>query len=397
MTDSVVAVIGLGAMGAGIAEVFAKAGHSVVGIDYNDEALARGRGVLTKSVDRAVAKEKMTAEERTALLDRITWTTSTPDGVREASLVVEAVNENQDLKASIFRQADEHAPADAILATNTSSLSIAGIAAATNRPAQVLGIHFFNPAPVQKLVEVIRAPRTSDATTERALELLRGVGKSPIVCTDRAGFIVNYLLLGYLNHAVRLYQDGFADRDTIDALMVEKAGYPMGPFTLMDMIGLDVAESALARMHAETGDRLHAPAALLTQLTIAGMLGRKSGEGFYPHPEAGDRSAVAWADVDLPTREDELPMKLVAPYLNDVLGMVERRYATPSDIDTGMALGCRMPKPFDVIAEMGPVALLEAQRAIYAESGEPGHRPTQLLTKLAAADDPAAALAALRG
>ncbi|MGJ3509124.1 3-hydroxyacyl-CoA dehydrogenase NAD-binding domain-containing protein [Enemella sp. A6] len=397
MTEAVVAVIGLGAMGAGIAEVFAKAGHPVVGIEYNDEALERGRGILSTSVDRAVAKDKLSAEDRDALLERITWTTSTPDGVREADLVIEAVNENPDLKASIFSVVDQHAPADAVLATNTSSLSITAIAAATSRPEQVIGIHFFNPAPVQKLVEVIRAPRTGAATIERAVELLRAVGKSPIVCADRAGFIVNYLLLGYLNHAARLYQDGFADRDVMDAVMVEQAGYPMGPFTLLDMVGLDVAHSALVRMHSETGDRLHAPAAVLTQLVAAGMLGRKTGRGFHNHQEGSDEGPVTWAEIDVPTREAELPMALVAPYLNDVLNMVGRRYATPNDIDTGMALGCRMPKPFDVIAEIGPVALLEAQRAIHAETGEPAHRPARLLEELAAADDPAAALTALRG
>lgn len=399
MTNSDVAIIGLGAMGAGIAEVFAKAGHRVVGIEYNDAALERGRSILTRSVDTAVKKEKLTAEERDALLDRITWTTSTPEGVRNAALVVEAVNENAELKESIFRVVDEHAPEGAVLATNTSSLSITRIAAATKRPENVIGIHFFNPAPVQKLVEVIHTPATSAQTVERAVEMLRAVGKSPIVCSDRAGFIVNYLLLGYLNHAVRLYQDGFAGRDEIDRAMVEQAGYPMGPFTLLDLVGLDVAHSALARMHEETGDRLHAPAAVLTQLTEGGMLGRKTGRGFYAHPEVSEQDdAVTWAEIPgLATREDELPMTLVAPYLNDALEMVNRRYATPGDIDTGMSLGCRMPKPFDVIAEIGPRNLLVAQQQLFAETAEPGHRPSRLLEQLAAADDPNAALAILRG
>lgn len=382
-------------MGAGIAEVFAKAGHPVIGIEYNDEALTRGQQILNRSLDRAVAKGKLSEEDAAATRDRFHFTTDMAE-VSGAAFIIEAVNENPELKASIFRALDEHAPADAVLATNTSSLSITAIAAVTDRPEKVVGVHFFNPAPVQSLVEVIRTVRTDDASVDRVLELLRGVGKNPIRCADRAGFVVNALLVAYLNRAVVLYQNGFATREEIDAAMVDRAGYPMGPLTLLDMIGLDVAHAVLVRMYEETRDRLHAPAALLTQLVEAGMFGRKSGQGFYTYADGQVTDAPGPVPAVRESRADELPMALVAGYLNDALRMVEQNYASTADIDTGMSQGCRMPRTFDVVDELGPQTVLAAQQALFAESAEPGHRPSRLLEQLAGAPDPSAALAALR-
>lgn len=387
-----VAVIGLGTMGAGIAEVFARAGLDVIGIEYNDQALERGRGIITKSTDRAVSKGKLSEADRDTLLGHITWSTTRGD-VSGADLVVEAVNENLDLKREIFRDVDAAAPEHAILATNTSSLSVTDIAAATKDPGRVLGVHFFNPAPVQKLVEVIRTLHTREDIIATVTELLTSFGKSPIVCGDQAGFIVNALLIPYMGSAIRLYNDGFATREQIDEAMVA-AGNPMGPLTLSDLVGNDVSLAVCERMYEQTKNPLQAPPPLLSQMVSAGFLGRKTGRGFYDYAEGVDNGPL----VPEPpaTRADELPGRLLAEYLNEVLRMVQTNYARPDDIDTGMTLGCRMPKPFDQLAEMGPAEVLRLQQQIFAETAQPAHRPVRLLEQLAAADDPQAALAELR-
>lgn len=389
-----VAVLGLGTMGAGIAEVFARAGFTVRGIEYDDAALERGRGIITKSTDRAVAKGKLAEADRDALLGRLHFSTSRADA-SDCQLVIEAVNENLELKTSIFRDLDQIVAPDAILATNTSSLSITAIAAAVTDPGRVLGVHFFNPAPVQTLVEVIRTIHTDDAVVERLTALLRDLGKSPVVCGDRAGFIVNALLVPYLGSACRLYADGFASREDLDAAMVEGAGYPMGPLTLMDLVGNDVCLAVLERMYDETKDRTMAPAPLLTQMVTAGLLGRKSGRGFYAYAE----DASDWpGPVRTPRspRTDEVSDRLVADLLNQAIRMVETGYASVDDIDTGMAEGCRMPRPFQVLADLGPAHVLEVQRRTFDETAEPGHRPSRLLEQLAGAADGAAAVADLR-
>lgn len=397
-----VAVIGLGTMGAGIAEVFARAGLAVHGIEYDDSALDRGRGILQKSTDRAVARQKLTAEEQTALLDRIEFTTDTAAGVRDADLVIEAVHEDLELKTRIFRTVDAAAPAGAILASNTSSLSVTAIAAAVADPSRVLGVHFFNPAPVQTLVELIRTVHTSEQNLARLAELLRGLGKSPIVCGDRAGFIVNALLVPYLGSAIRLYENGFCTREELDQAMVEQAGYPMGPLTLTDLVGNEVTLAVLERMYEETRDRLTAPPSLLRQLVTAGWHGRKTGRGFYSYPaDPAADSADGSADqgpVRPPrgSRAGELPDRLVCEYLNNCLRMVEVGYASVDDIDTGMVEGCRMPPPFEVLATLGPRHVLEVQRRTFAETAEPGHRPTLLLEQLAQVENPGSAIDELR-
>ncbi|OYO14802.1 3-hydroxyacyl-CoA dehydrogenase [Enemella evansiae] len=382
-------------MGAGIVEVFARAGLTVRGIEYNDQALERGRAILQKSTDRAVAKEKLTADEQTALLGRIEFTTDTAAGVTDADLVIEAVNENLELKTSIFQTIDEAAPKTAILASNTSSLSVTAIAAAVADPSRVLGVHFFNPAPVQTLVELIRTVHTSDQTIQRMADLLRGLGKSPIVCGDRAGFIVNALLVPYLGSAIRLYENGFCTREELDQAMVEQAGYPMGPLTLTDLVGNDVTLAVLERMYDETKDRLTAPPSLLRQLVTAGWHGRKSGRGFYSYAEGGGEDP---GPVPPPrgSRAGELPDRLVAEYLNNCLRMVEVGYASVDDIDTGMVEGCRMPPPFEVLATLGPKHVLDVQRRTFDETAEPGHRPALLLEQLAQVENPAAAIDELR-
>jgi len=377
-----VAVIGLGTMGAGIAEVFARAGHLVHGIEYDEGAVARGRAILADSTRRAVAKDKLTGAERDALLARVDFGTELAQ-VSDCAVVVEAVSENLELKKAIFATVDGLAPVDALLATNTSSLSITEIAASTKRPERVVGVHFFNPAPVQRLVEVISTVCTSAGAVEQARSLLTAVGKTPIFCGDRAGFVVNALLVGYLNRAVRLYGDGWAAAERLDQIMVERAGYPMGPLTLLDLVGLDVTLAVVERLWDESRSGVHAPAPLLRQLVAAGRLGRKTGQGFYDYVDGSPGPSVASGSRRRLDRSDELPDALVAPYLNDAVRMVEVGYATATDIDTGMSLGCRMPRPFDVLTELGPARVLRAQQAVFAETAEPAHRPSALLVELA--------------
>ncbi len=387
-------VIGLGTMGAGIAEVFAREGWRVYGIDRDQAALDRGHQILASSTDRAVAKGKLSPSDRDALLARISVHTDLDDA-SEVDLVVEAAVEDVQTKRDIFADLGARFGAEVILATNTSSLSVTEIASAAAHPERVVGLHFFNPAPVQQLVEIVTTVHTADTVSEQIGSIVDQLGKVAIQCGDRAGFVVNRLLVGYLNRAIRLLQDGFASRDEIDQVMVTSAGYPMGPFELCDLVGLDVVLAVVEQIWSETRDRIDAPAPLLRQLVAAGRLGRKSGLGFGTATEP-DPSAQVNRARRRETRVDELPGALVLPYLNEALRMVESGYASCDDIDTGMQLGCRMPGPFDLIAEIGVVPVLTAQQMIFAETAEPAHRPCHLLEQLAAADDPAAALAALR-
>ena len=285
-----IGVIGLGTMGAGIAEVFARNGYAVIGVELDADAAERGRGHLEHSTGRAVARGKMTEDEQTELLGRITLTTSMDD-IKDADLVVEAVVESLEVKKEIFRRLDGIVRDDAVLATNTSSLSVTEISTANAKPGRVIGVHFFNPAPVQNLVEVVRTVVTEPQVLADLQGLLARLGKSPVVCGDKAGFIANTLLFGYLNHAVAMYEGHYATREDIDAAMRFGCGYPMGPLALLDLIGLDTAYEILDTMYKQGRDRLHAPAPILKQMVTAGLLGRKSGRGFYTYAEP-DSSAV---------------------------------------------------------------------------------------------------------
>jgi len=297
-----VGVIGLGTMGAGIAEVFARNGHSVIGVEVGDAAVQRGREHLEHSTGRAVKREKMTQEQADELLGRITLTTEMKD-LADADLVVEAVVESLEVKKSIFRRLDDIVRPDAVLATNTSSLSVTEISTANARPGRVVGVHFFNPAPVQDLVEIIRTVVTEPDVLADVQSLLVDLGKNPVVCGDKAGFIANTLLFGYLNHAVAMYEGKYASREDIDAAMRFGCGYPMGPLALLDLIGLDTAYEILDTMYKQGRDRLHAPAPILKQYVTAGLLGRKSGRGFYTY-EAPD-SPVVVADAHTPSADDK--------------------------------------------------------------------------------------------
>jgi 3-hydroxybutyryl-CoA dehydrogenase len=285
-----VGVVGLGTMGAGIVEVFAREGLTVVGVEPTEDALERGRGHLTHSTDRAVRRGKLSEADRDALVGRVRFTTSMED-LADVDLMIEAVPERLDLKQEIFAAADKICRADAVLATNTSSLSVTDISVATTRPHAVIGMHFFNPAPVLRLVEVVRTVVTQQDVVDDVTELARRLGKTPVVIGDKAGFIANALLFGYLNHAVSMLESHYATREDIDAAMRLGCGYPMGPLALLDLIGLDTAYEILDTMYRQSRDRLHAPAPIIKQMVTAGQRGRKTGRGFYTY-EAPDSPKV---------------------------------------------------------------------------------------------------------
>jgi 3-hydroxybutyryl-CoA dehydrogenase len=297
-----IGVVGLGTMGAGIAEVFARNGFSVIGVEINDEAVERGRQHLEHSTGRAVQRGKLSEDDQAALMGRVAFTTSLKDLV-DADFVVEAVVESLDIKKSIFRELEGIVKPETILATNTSSLSVTEISTANLHPGRVIGVHFFNPAPVQNLVEIIRTVVTEPEVLEDVKGLVGRLGKSPVICGDRAGFIANTLLFGYLNHAASMFEQRFATREDIDAAMRFGCGYPMGPLALLDLIGLDTAYQILDTMYKQGRDRLHAPTPILKQLVTAGFLGRKTGRGFYTYE--GPDSPLVVADAHTPDAEHQ--------------------------------------------------------------------------------------------
>jgi 3-hydroxybutyryl-CoA dehydrogenase len=291
MTIARVGVVGLGTMGAGIAEVVARHGYQVTAVEYDHASLDRGSASIVGSTDRAVARGKLSAEEQEALLGRITFSTSLDD-LAQSDLVIEAVTEKLELKRDLFARLDAITPAHAILASNTSSLSVTEISVATGRPAQVVGLHFFNPAPVQAFVEVVRTVVSSQDVVDDAVAFAASLGKEPVVVGDKAGFIANALLFGYLNHAVTMFEQRYASREDIDASMRLGCGYPMGPLMLLDLIGLDTAYEILDTMYKQGRDRLHAPSPILKQMVTAGLKGRKTGRGFYTYEAPGSPVVV---------------------------------------------------------------------------------------------------------
>ena len=277
-----IAVIGAGQMGNGIAHVFAQSGYDVAMIDVAQAALDKGRGTIASNLDRQIKKGTLQASDKDAILGRIAVST-TMDAVKGASLVVEAATENRELKLRIFRDVDALADSGAILATNTSSISITEIAAVTRRPAQVIGMHFMNPVPVMQLVEVIRGLATSDETTQRTVELAKAVGKTPVEANDYPGFIANRILMPMINEAVYCLYEGVGTRESIDTVMKLGMNHPMGPLTLADFIGLDTCLAILEVLHDGLGDPKYRPCPLLRKYVAAGWLGKKSGRGFYEY------------------------------------------------------------------------------------------------------------------
>lgn len=293
-----VGVVGLGTMGAGIAEVFARNGLAVTAVEADQDALARGMAIVEGSLGRAVSRGRMTGEERARVLGTIKQGRSAAD-LSGADLVVEVVPEQLAVKRQIIAALDAACRPDAIIATNTSSLSVTTIAASSARPGRVIGMHFFNPAPVMRLVEVVTTVLTEPEVSQVVNDLAGRLGKTPVRVTDRAGFVANALLLPYLNHAVRLLETGFATREDIDTAATAGFGLPMGPLTLLDLIGLDTSLAVLEVLEREFGgSSRHTPAPLLRRLTDAGRVGRKSGAGFYDYASGGSSPAPASAPPD---------------------------------------------------------------------------------------------------
>ena len=288
-----VAVIGAGTMGNGIAHVFAQSGHTVTLVDVHAAALDRAQATIDRNLDRLVAKERISAEDKAATLARLSTSTEMHGAVSDADLVVEAATERLDLKLKIFGQLDAAAPEHCILATNTSSISITKIAAATKRPAQVIGMHFMNPVPIMKLVEVIRGYDTSDATTETTVALSKQLGKVPVEVNDYPGFVANRILMPMINEAICSLHEGVAGVAEIDEVMKLGMAHPMGPLHLADFIGLDVCLSILRVLHDGFGQPKYAPCPLLVNMVMAGKLGVKSGEGFYVHTRGSKEITVA--------------------------------------------------------------------------------------------------------
>jgi 3-hydroxybutyryl-CoA dehydrogenase len=296
-----VGMVGVGTMGAGIAEVLARTGLDVVAVEVDENGIARGRGHLEHSTGRALERGKLDETARRELLGRISFTTKLTD-LADVDLVIEAVPERLDLKSQIFTELDGIVRSDVVLASNTSSLSITELAVQTKRPDRVIGMHFFNPAPVLKLVEVVRTVVTNPDVISTVTELATTLGKTPVVVGDRAGFIANGLLFGYLNHAASMFESCYASREDLDAAMRYGAGYPMGPLALLDLIGLDTAYEILEALYRRSRDRLHAPVPVLKQMITAGLLGRKSGRGFYTY--AGQDSSTVVPDAATPPEEE---------------------------------------------------------------------------------------------
>jgi 3-hydroxybutyryl-CoA dehydrogenase len=275
-------VVGAGFMGSGIAESAARAGVTVKLYEPEDGPLALSRSRIESSVARVVERGRLSEEDAAALVDRIAWSTDL-ESLSGADLVVEAIVEDEQIKADAFRRLDAVAKPEAILASNTSSIPIAGLAAATGRPDRVLGLHFFSPVPVMKLVEVVVGLDTANETIARAEAFAEQIGKTAIRTKDRSGFIVNFLLVPYLMAAVRMYEDGFASREDIDEGMKLGCGHPMGPLTLCDFIGLDVLYSVCDSLYEEFKRDEYAPPPLMKRMVVSGHLGRKTGRGFYEY------------------------------------------------------------------------------------------------------------------
>jgi len=283
MEISTLAVVGAGTMGQGIAHVAALHGRSVRLVDVSEAVLQRALQTIAHNLERQVRKERITAAQKEEALGRITPATDLEAAVADVQLVIEAVPENPDLKAQVFERLDRAAPPEAILASNTSSISITWLGARTQRPARVIGMHFFNPVPVMQLVEIVRGLETSDATYETIYHLAEALGKTPVTVNDAPGFVSNRVLMPMINEAIYCVMEGVATPEDVDRVMKLGMNHPMGPLALADLIGLDVCLGIMEVLHQELGEDKYRPCPLLRKMVAAGRLGRKTGRGFYEY------------------------------------------------------------------------------------------------------------------
>lgn len=288
-----ITVIGAGTMGNGIVHVFAQKGYNVSLFDISAESIERGLATIGKNLDRMIKKDLITEADKTETLGHISTFTDLRPAVENADLVVEAATENMDIKLKLFSDLDEMTKSSCILATNTSSISITKIAAATHRPAQVIGMHFMNPVPIMKLIEIIRGYSTSDEVTATIVEMSKNLGKIPVECNDYPGFVANRILMPMINEAIIALHEGVAGVSEIDQIMKLGMAHPMGPLQLADFIGLDVCLSILRVLHDGLGNPKYAPCPLLVNMVTAGKLGIKSGEGFYDYSEGPKNAKVS--------------------------------------------------------------------------------------------------------
>ena len=309
-----VVVIGLGTMGVGIAEVVARHGYSVRGVEVDATALESARQRIEASTRRAVDRGKISDTQRSDLLARITFTVDM-DECADSDLVIEAVPEDVELKRSLFTRLDAVVGDHVVWCTNTSSLSVTALSTSVRHPSRMVGLHFFNPAPVQEFVEIVKTVVTDEVVVEQVRDFAQKIGKEAVICDDKAGFIANSLLFGYLNHAATMYEQKYASREDIDTAMRLGCGLPMGPLALLDLIGLDTAYQILDTMYREGRDRLHAPAPILKHMVTAGLKGRKTGRGFYTYAAPGSPDVV-------PDSTTRTPAARVTPRAVESVGVV---------------------------------------------------------------------------
>ena len=375
----VVGVVGVGTMGAGIAQAALQAGHHVLLHDVDAAAIQRGRERISGALQRLVDRGRVSAEERAAWLAALRDVADLDAVAADADLIVEAALEDLPLKRTIFRHLDMNSLPDVLLATNTSALSVAAVAEATHHRERVLGLHFFNPAPVMPLVEVVATPDTARAVIEAAVAFAKSLGKTPVVCGDSPGFIVNRVNRGFTLEPLRMLEAGVADVPTIDAA-IEAAGYPMGPFRLMDLVGIDV-NLAVARSLFEAFDDASRfrPSPVQLAMVEAGRLGRKSGGGFYRYDTDGaslgpePTSGLGGLGDGPGTALDERAIveRVNLSIVNEAYRAVEERVAAPGDIDLAMKLGANHPLgPFERAGQMGLRAVVEGLRRLHAETAE---------------------------
>lgn len=379
--QGVVGVVGAGAMGVGIAQVALQHGHRVLVTDAHAPALERARATLARSLAREVEKGRMQDEAAAAALERLTMVEPVVglDDFAPCAMVIEAIVERLDVKQATFRSLEQVVGASCVLATNTSSLSVASIAGACRHPERVLGVHFFNPAPVMALVEIVPGLRTHPDVTAGVRTLVDAWGKVTVLASDTPGFIVNRIARPYYGEALRLFDEGEADMATIDWAMRERGGFRMGPFELMDFIGHDVnyavTESVWTAMYH---DPRYRPSLTQKRLLEAGLLGRKSGRGFYDYAEGATSPAPVRDDA----LADRLVLRVVAMLVNEAVDAVHLRVASPGDIEVAMTRGVGYPRGLLAWGnQLGPARVLAELERLQAESGEDRYRPSPLLRR----------------